>query len=259
MHCTGARRRKLARTIVSSSRPPDDVVAGSPLNLKPVARARPAVVQVLLLDLDETLYPRGNGVLRRIDARINSFMTDRLGFDPGQVDAERAALCARWGTTMRGLLETHALDLDDYLHHCHGVDLSDLLGPDPRLRALLERVPLRKAVLTNAPRRHARQVLDLLGVADLMERVFALEDIGYVPKPAPSAFATATAALAVLPGECVFVDDILASVRAAAAHGLHAVWLAPPEAEAEVAGEAEHHVVRDVHEIEELLRRLFAG
>lgn len=214
-------------------------------------------VQVLLLDLDETLYPRGNGVLRRIDGRINSFMTDRLGIDPATVDAERAALCARWGTTMRGLLERFPLDLDDYLEHCHGVDLSDLLEPDPRLRALLERLPVRKAVLTNAPRRHARQVLDLLGVADVFERVFALEDIGYVPKPAPSAFATATAALGVAPDACLFVDDMLVSVRAAAAHGLRAVWLAPPDAEP--AADAEHEVVRDVHEIEALLERLLAG
>ncbi len=211
-------------------------------------------VQVLLLDLDETLYPRGNGVLRRIDGRINSFMTDRLGIDPATVDAERAALCARWGTTMRGLLERFALDVDDYLAHCHGVDLSDLLVPDPRLRALLERLPLRKAVLTNAPRRHARQVLELLGVRDLIEQVFALEDIGYAPKPSPSAFATATATLGVEPGACVFVDDMLASVRAAAEQGLHAVWLAPPDAAA--PDDAGHHVVRDVHEIELLLERL---
>jgi putative hydrolase of the HAD superfamily len=211
-------------------------------------------VQVLLLDLDETLYPRGNGVLRRIDGRINSFMTDRLGIDPATVDAERAALCARWGTTMRGLLERFALDVDDYLAHCHGVDLSDLLRPDPHLRALLERLPLRKAVLTNAPRRHAHQVLELLGVRDLIEQVFALEDIGYVPKPAPSAFVTATATLGVEPGACVFVDDMLASVRAAAGQGLHAVWLAPPDAAA--PDDAGHHVVRDVHEIELILERL---
>lgn len=229
-------------------------VVETPHRRRTVARARSHDVQVLLLDLDETLYPRGNGVLRRIDGRINSFMTDRLGIDPATVDAERAELCARWGTTMRGLLESFALDIDDYLAHCHGVDLSDLLAPDPRLRALLERLPLRKAVLTNAPRRHARQVLDLLGIADLMERVFALEDIGYVPKPAPSAFATATAELGVEPGACVFVDDMLASVRAAAGHGLHAVWLAPPDAEP--ADDAEHHVVRDVHELETLLGRL---
>jgi putative hydrolase of the HAD superfamily len=216
----------------------------------------PRLVQLLLLDLDETLYPRGNGVLRRIDGRINSFMTDRLGIDPATVDAERAALCARWGTTMRGLLESFALDVDDYLAHCHGIDLSDLLAPDPRLRALLERLPLRKAVLTNAPRRHARQVLDLLGVADLIERVLALEDIGYVPKPAPSAFTTATAVLGVEPGACIFVDDMLASVRAAVAQGLEAVWLAPPDAE--TSADATHHVVRDVHDLEPLLETLLA-
>lgn len=216
--------------------------------------AKRSVVQVLLLDLDETLYPRGNGVLRRIDGRINSFMTDRLGIDPAQVDAERVALRDRWGTTMRGLVESFALDVDDYLRHCHGVDLSDLLGPDARLRALLERLPLRKAVLTNAPRAHARQVLGLLGVDDLIERVFALEDIGYVPKPASSAFATATAALGVTPESCVFVDDMLAFVRAAAAHGLHAVWLAPPDAEP--SDDESHHVVRDVHDLEPLLERL---
>jgi putative hydrolase of the HAD superfamily len=211
-------------------------------------------VQVLLLDLDETLYPRGNGVLRRIDARINSFMIERLGIDAAEVDAERIALRDRWGTTMRGLVQTFALDLDDYLHHCHGVDLSDLLTPDPRLRALLERLPLRKAVLTNAPRAHARQVLDLLGVADLMERVIALEDLGYVPKPAASAYATALDALGVEAAGCVFVDDTLHCVRGALAHGMHAVWLAPPDAEHEP--EPGHHVVADVHELEALLDRL---
>jgi putative hydrolase of the HAD superfamily len=183
-------------------------------------------------------------------------MTDRLGIDPATVDTERAALCAQWGTTMRGLLERFALDVDDYLAHCHGVDLSDLLAPDPRLRALLERLPLRKAVLTNAPRRHARQVLDLLGIADLFERVLALEDIGYLPKPAPSAFSTATAVLGVEPGACIFVDDMLASVRAAAEQGLEAVWLAPPDAD--LPDDATHHVVRDVHEIEALVTTLLA-
>lgn len=213
-------------------------------------------MQVLLLDLDETLYPRGNGVLRRIDARINSFMTDRLGIDPAAVDAERVALRDRWGTTMRGLVERFTLDLDDYLHHCHGVDLSDLLAPDPQLRALLERLPVRKAVLTNAPRAHARQVLSLLGIADLMERVLALEDIGYAPKPAPTAFAIATAALGVPAEACLFVDDTLAFVRAAVANGLHAAWMAPPDAIR--PDDASHHIISDVHELEPLLANLLA-
>ena len=211
-------------------------------------------VDVLLLDLDETLYPRDNGVLRRIDARINSFMTDRLGIDAAAVDAERVALRDRWGTTMRGLVERFELDLDDYLHHCHGVDLSDLLAPDPRLRALLERLPMRKAVLTNAPRAHARQVLGLLGIADLMECVLALEDIAYLPKPAATAYAAALVRLDVAADACLFVDDNLGFVQAAAAHGLHAAWVAPPGTPP--PADATHHVINDVHELEPLLARL---
>lgn len=211
-------------------------------------------VQVLLLDLDETLYPRGNGVLRRIDGRISSFMTDRLGIDAATVDAERRALCARWGTTMRGLVESFELDIDDYLRHCHGVDLSDLLAPDPRLRALLERLPVRKAVLTNAPRVHAEQVLRLLGVRDLMEDVLALEDIGYQPKPASSAYATALLRLGVPASDCLFVDDTLRCVQGAVEHGLHAAWVAP-EGEP-VPDDGAHHVIGTVHDLEDLLARL---
>jgi putative hydrolase of the HAD superfamily len=213
-------------------------------------------VQVLLLDLDETLYPRGNGVLGRIDARINSFMTERLGISPDEVDAERVRLRDRFGTTMRGLVERFELDLDEYLHHCHGVDLSDLLAPDPELRALLARLPVRKAVLTNAPRAHARQVLGLLGIADLMEQVIALEDVGYVPKPASSTFATALARLEAPAGACLFVDDTLSFVHAAARHGLHAAWMAPPGSSAPADGG--HHVIHDVRELEDLVREITA-
>jgi len=211
-------------------------------------------VQVLLLDLDETLYPRGNGVLRRIDARINSFMTDRLGIDAARVDAERCALRDRWGTTMRGLVESFELDVDDYLRHCHEVDLSDLLAPDPQVRALLERLSVRKAVLTNAPRAHAEQVLRLLDLRDLMEDVLALEDIGYQPKPAPSAYATALGRLGVPADACLFVDDTLHCVQGAVAHGLHAAWVAPPGTEA--PGDRSHHVIDKVHDVEDLLARL---
>jgi putative hydrolase of the HAD superfamily len=112
------------------------------------------------------------------------------------VDAERLRLRDRFGTTMRGLVERFELDVDESLEHCHGVDLSDLLAPDPRLRALLECLTARKAVLTNAPRAHAHQVLGLLGVADLVEDVIAIEDLDYAPKPAASAAETALARLA---------------------------------------------------------------
>jgi putative hydrolase of the HAD superfamily len=211
-------------------------------------------VKALLLDLDETLYPCGNGVLQRVDRRINSFMTDRLGIAAAAVDAERVRLRDRFGTTMRGLMESYEIDPDDYLGHCHGVDLSDLLAPDPRLRALLGRLPQRKLVFTNAPRSHAHQVLGLLGVADLFESVLALEDLRYTPKPAATAYDAALARVGLPAPDCVFVDDTRANVAAAARHGMRGVWLAPRGATSAGSDASDvHHVVACLDDLEELL------
>jgi putative hydrolase of the HAD superfamily len=211
-------------------------------------------VRALLLDLDETLYPRDNGVLRRVDRRINSFMTERLGIDPGEVDAVRIRLRDGFGTTMRGLMESYPIDPDEYLGHCHGVDLSDLLAADAELRALLLRLPQRKLVFTNAPRAHARQVLDLLGIADVFEAVLALEDLAYDPKPAATAYGAALQRVALPAADCVFVDDTHANVAAAARQGMRGVWLAPRHAPRPApASDGVQHVVTSLHELESIL------
>ena len=70
--------------------------------------------------------------------------------------------------------------------------------------------------------------------------------------PARIAVIVALAAIALSSNSCS--DAPKSAPPAAAGHGLHAVWLAPPDAEP--ADDAEHHVVRDVHELETLLGRL---
>jgi putative hydrolase of the HAD superfamily len=210
-------------------------------------------VKALLLDLDETLYPSGNGVLHRVDRRINSFMTERLGIAEAEVDAMRVRLRDRFGTTMRGLMETYEIDPDEYLGHCHGVDLSDLLAPDQTLRELLLSLPQRKVVFTNAPRAHARQVLDLLGLAGVFESVLALEDLRYSPKPADAAYAAALAHVGVPAPRCMVVDDTRANAAAAARHGMRAVWLAHRDDAGTHGARDVHHVIASLHELAALL------
>jgi len=206
-------------------------------------------MQVLLLDLDETLYPRGNGVLARVDARINAYLRERLGIQAEQVDAVRCALRDAHGTTLRGLEVRYDVDAAEYLSTVHHVDLSDLLGPAPPLRALLERLPGRKAVFTNAPRHHADQVLRLLDLVASFEAVFTLEDLDLLPKPDLHAYRTVAARLGVEAASCVLVDDTRANLLGAVRAGMRTVWLAPsPQADDEV-----HHVITDLHELEEVL------
>ena len=212
-------------------------------------------MEVLLLDLDETLYPRGNGVLERIDARINTYLCERLGIPVLEVDAVRQRLRNEHGTTLRGIQLCYDVDVDDYLDVVHRVDLSDLLAPAPGLRALLERLPGRKAVFTNAPQSHAEQVLRLLELGDAFEAVLTVEDLALLPKPDPHAYAAVTTRLGVHGRDCVFVDDTRANLIGARASGMRTVWLAPERRDdAEV-----HHVITGLDELELLLRAGIRG
>jgi putative hydrolase of the HAD superfamily len=204
----------------------------------------------LLLDLDETLYPRGNGVLMRIDARINAYLRERVGIPAGEVDALRSRLRDAHGTTLRGLEAHHLVDPHEYLDIVHRVDLSDLLTPAPEIRALLGRLPGRKAVFTNAPRIHAEQVLRLLALDGAFESVFAIEDLGLRPKPEPHAYDAVTTRLGVDARECVLVDDTRANLIGARRRGMRTVWLAP---ERPTDGEV-HHVIGALHELEHVLQ-----
>jgi len=210
-------------------------------------------MEVLLLDLDETLYPRGNGVLDRIDARINAYLIERLAVPRHEVDDLRRRLRDAHGTTMRGIQANYDVDITDYLDLVHRVDLSDLLAPAPELRALLARLPGRKAVFSNAPLCHVEQVLRLLDVADAFEAVLALEDLALLPKPDPRAYAAVTERLGVRGADCTFVDDTRANLIGARASGMRTVWLAPgPTRDGEV-----HHVITRLDELGPLLREGF--
>ena len=211
-------------------------------------------MRMLLLDLDETLYPRGNGVLERIDGRINDYLRQRVGIAADRVDDVRRTLRDAHGTTLRGLELRYGVDPDEYLATVHRVDLSDLLSPAPAVRALLGRLPGRKAVFTNAPRHHADQVLRLLALDDAFEAVLSLEDLGLLPKPDHRAYTAVTARLGVAAADCVFVDDTRANALGARHAGMRAVWLAPePAADPEI-----HHVITALDELEHVVRSVQA-
>ena len=204
-------------------------------------------VQVLFFDLDNTLYPDRLGVVSRIDRRINEYLHVRVGIVPSQVDAVRRGFWAEHGTTLRGLMLRHSVDADDYLQFVHDIELSDLLVPDPCLRPLLEALPGRKAVFSNASRAHARRALGLLDLEGVFEAVIGLEDLGYVPKPQPEAFALALERLRADATRSALIDDLLPNLGAAKRLGMRTVWVSPS---GEPGDASIDHVVADVLEIQ---------
>lgn len=162
----------------------------------------------LLFDLDDTLYPSGNGVWTAISNRISTYMERRVGLNPADIRRVRARYARSFGTSLAGLMADYDVDPDDYLAFVHDIPLERFIRPDAELRAMLRGLPQTKAVFTNASRAHAERALALLGVADLFDQIIAIEALDLVNKPELGAY---TRALDYLdrpePETCLLVDD----------------------------------------------------
>jgi len=207
-------------------------------------------VSVLFFDLDNTLYPRSLGVVARIDRRINEYLHVRLGIPVSEIDTLRRRFWVEYGTTLAGLATEHCVDEDDYLEYVHDVELADLLQPDPELRAMLERLPGRKAVFSNASRAHAERVLALLRIEKPFENVIGLEDLGYVPKPNAGAFRSALESLGASAERCSLIDDLRPNLAAAKRLGMRTICVS--ETGSDQADEAIDYVIASVRQIESL-------
>lgn len=209
--------------------------------------------QFLLLDVDNTLYPPTLGVVDRVDRLINRYLVERVGIAADEVDAIRRGLWASHGTTLHGLMHRADLDPDDYLQFVHDVDLSDLLGPDPALAAMLGRLPLLKVAVTNGSLGHARTVLGHLGITHLFFRVHALEHMGYLPKPYVHAYQSVLAALHTHGADCILVEDSAVNLRGARQLGMLTVHVgSTPAPDADVS-------IASIHALEGALPALLAA
>jgi putative hydrolase of the HAD superfamily len=172
--------------------------------------------------MDDTLYPREQGVMRLVQERINLFLMEAVGLPGPEARVLQKQFLNEYGTTLAGLMANYQVDPERFLREVHDVPL-DGLEPNPDLAAALAALPGRKFVLTNAARGHAGRVLDRVGVADRFDGVFAIEDMDLTPKPAPATFRRFLAAFEVDPHEAVFFEDTPRNLAPAKALGMTTV------------------------------------
>lgn len=182
----------------------------------------------LFIDLDDTIYPPEKGVWDAIGEKINKYMETRVGIDASEVPVLRENLYRTYGTTLRGLMLTRGIDPADYLEFVHDIPLREFLHPAPELRALLERYPLRKIILTNADRNHALRVLNILELNGIFEQIIDIMDMLPYCKPLPEAFQKALEKAGNLHAEeCIYLDDNVANLRTAKELGFYTIHVYP--------------------------------
>jgi putative hydrolase of the HAD superfamily len=209
------------------------------------------MIRYILFDLDNTLYPQSSGLWEAIGDRINLYMMERLGMDSAEVSRKRDDFLAAFGTTLNALRHYYGIDPDEFLAFVHDLPLRNYIGYDPALDRMLERMPPRKVIFTNADALHARRVLACLRITRHFERIIDIHALEFINKPDRRAYLKALDYISARPEECVFVEDSLINIRPARGMGMLTVLVRNG---GDTDG-ADHHI-RRVTELESILHSL---
>ncbi|MDD2523037.1 MAG: pyrimidine 5'-nucleotidase [Anaerolineaceae bacterium] len=185
-------------------------------------------LQLLLIDLDDTVYPPDTGAWDILGDRIDEFMAVNVGIPRLEIRNERERLFNLHGTTMKGLQLEYGADVNDYLAYVHDVNLSEVIKEDPALRQALLKIPQEKWIFTNASRPHAEQVLRLVGIRDLFTEIIDVLTTEPYCKPDPRAFKLVLEKAGNPdPACCLFIDDRTPNLDTARDLGLRTVLVDP--------------------------------
>ena len=165
-----------------------------------------------IFDLDNTLYRADVNFFSQIDRKMTEYIGRYLALQPNQARKIQKEYLAEYGTSLSGLMAVHGMDPAEFLHYVHDVDLS-LLEPDPALGKHIESLPGRKFIFTNGSKAHAKNVAGHLGIYDLFDGSFGIEDADYVPKPKRSPYVKFCDVFDITPENAIFFEDNLRNLE----------------------------------------------
>ena len=204
-------------------------------------------IETWVFDLDNTLYPHHLNLWQQVDVRIRDYVANFLKISHDEAFRLQKDYYRRYGTTMRGLMEEHGLEPDDFLHIVHQIDHSPL-EPAPALGAAIAKLPGRKFILTNGTRAHADAVMRRLEIGQHFDDVFDIRAAELEPKPNPVVYARFLERHGVDPTKAALFEDLARNLEVPHALGMTTVLVVPEGArvvlreEWELAGRDAPHV-----------------
>ncbi len=186
-------------------------------------------IDILLIDLDDTVYPSSLNLWPLYTVRIQSYIREKLKVPAEQAFPLQERLFREFGTTLRGLQHEYDIDMHEYLDWVHDVDLSQHLFPDLELRKALMSLPQPKWIYTNASVAHAENVLARMNLRDLFEDPI-IDVVATAPycKPQTESYEIALSLIGnPNPETCLFLDDRKENLDTARTLGIHTLQVKP--------------------------------
>jgi len=211
--------RKLERRARSSSTEADR----SSLNHPDALRFAP---RTWLFDLDNTLHNASPHIFPHIHRAMNAYICEHMKVDESEASRLRQLFWTRYGATLLGMMREFGTDPHHFLHYTHTIpDLERLVIAERGLKAMLRRLPGRKIIFSNAPRKYTEAVLAIAGIRRCFDAVYSVEQLRFVPKPAIGGFLRLLRNEGLDPRSCIMVEDTLPNLKTAKKLGMKTVWV----------------------------------
>jgi putative hydrolase of the HAD superfamily len=221
-------------------------------------------VETWVFDLDNTLYPHHLNLWQQVDVRIRDYIVAFLKITHDEAFRLQKDYYRRYGTTLRGLMEEHGLEPDEFLELVHQIDRSPVM-PNPALGAAIAKLSGRKFILTNGTRDHADAVMRRLEIDQHFDDIFDIKAAELEPKPRPLVYERFLMRHAVDPARAAIFEDLARNLEVPHELGMTTVLIVPEGARVvlredwELAGREAPHVDHVTDDLAGFLRGIAAS
>ncbi len=182
--------------------------------------------KIWIFDLDDTLHNASAHIFPVMNRAMTQYIMDELDLDEPAAHKLRQHYWRIYGATLKGLMRHHGIDAFHFLEKTHSqMDLPNMVIQVKQLKHLLNNLPGRKCVFTNAPREYAVRVLQIMGIDDCFELVFSVESVKFHAKPSARGFQMLLKTLKANPKNCVMLEDNLPALMTAKRLGMRTIWI----------------------------------
>lgn len=178
-----------------------------------------------VFDLDDTLYPSNPELSIQMSEKICDYIQEVVHVDEETASLMQKSYYLNYGATVCGLVVEYHIDPHDFTRRIHDLDLS-CLTPDPELREYMQKLKGSKYILTNGDHNYAVKVLRQLNLDDLVDGIFAIQQMGFIPKPSPLTYRKMLRTFDIDPRYAAMFDDNQKNIYGAKQAGMYAVWVA---------------------------------
>ncbi len=181
-------------------------------------------IKNILFDCDGVLYQDLEAVFGQVSKRMTKYISNKLKIDLKKAKELQTNYFHKYNTSLNGLMIHHDISPKEFLKYVHDIDLS-FMKKDILLRQELIKLNLKKFVFTNGSKEHVNNITSHLGINDLFEGIFDIEDAKYHPKPEAKAFDLMVKKFDINPDETIYIEDIAKNLSIAKKRGSITVWL----------------------------------